>query len=229
MPDWLTYTPETFLMFSERTYRRLFEMHNAALWPAHAAAILAGVVILVLIFRRGGAAAGRPLAIVLAVASFAVALAWFWTRFSTIHTGGRPMAMAFAVEALALLWFGAVRDRFDAARPKGIRDWVAVFLLAYGLLLHPLLGCALGRPWAQLEVFGLAPDPIAIATIGALLLARRAPWFLWVVPAGWCLFSGLTLWAMRTPDAWLPPAIALGGVALATLSQRRPAHDTRGQ
>jgi hypothetical protein len=225
MSDWLTYTPETFLMFSERTYRRLFEMHNAAVWPAHAAALLTGVVIMILILRRGGVAARLPLVVFLAVAWLAVAAAWFWMRFSTIHTGGRTMAVAFAIEAFALLWFGVARNRLGAARPRGVRDSIAVVLLAYGLLLHPLLGPVLGRPWSQAEVFALAPDPTAIATIGALLLAKHAHWSLWVVPIGWCLFSGLTLWAMRTPDAWVPPAIATVGVAIALVCR----HERAGQ
>jgi hypothetical protein len=217
MSDWLTYTPETFLMFSERTYRRLFEMHNAALWPAHFATLLAGAAILVLVFRRG---AGRTVAVMFAATWLFVAIAWFWMRFSTIHTGGRMMAGAFAVEAVALLWFGAVRSRIEIARPAGAVAWCGVAVFAYEILLHPALGRALGRPWTQSEVFGLAPDPTVIATIGALLVARRAPWFLWVIPVCWCLFSGLTLWAMHTPDAWLPPAIAIGGLALAVALRR---------
>ena len=34
MPEWWTYSLSDFLMFSPRTYYRLFELHNAAIWPA---------------------------------------------------------------------------------------------------------------------------------------------------------------------------------------------------
>ncbi|HUG11497.1 MAG TPA: DUF6064 family protein [Opitutaceae bacterium] len=220
MSDWLTYTPETFLMFSERTYRRLFESHNAALWPAHLAVVLAAAVVFVMLFRRA-AQSGRLIALALALAWMVVALAWFWTRFSTIHTGASIMAAAFAFEGLALLWFGAIRSRLEIARPTGAFGWAGTAILTYGLLLQPLLGRALGRPWAQSEVFGLAPDPTVAATIGALLLARRAPWFLWTIPVGWSLFSGLTLWAMHAPDAWLPSGIAIAGTAPALASRWR--------
>ena len=219
MSDWSTYSPENFLMFSERTYRRLFESHNTALWPAHIAAVIAGVVILAIVLRRS-THAGRAVTATLALAWLIVAAMWFWSRFSTIHSGGHLMATAFAVEAISLLWFGALRNRIELPRPAGAIAWFATVIFAYGLFLQPLLGRALGRPWEQSEVFGLAPDPTVAATIGALLLARRAPWFLWVIPIGWSLFSGMTLWAMHTPDAWLPPGIAVAGLLLAIASRR---------
>ena len=47
MSEWWTYSPANFLMFSARTYYRLFELHNKALWPAHGLALLTGFAILV--------------------------------------------------------------------------------------------------------------------------------------------------------------------------------------
>ena len=41
MPEWWTYSPSDFLMFSARTYYRLVELHNRRLWPAHLAAAFA--------------------------------------------------------------------------------------------------------------------------------------------------------------------------------------------
>ena len=33
MSEWWTYTLSDFLLFSPRTYYRLFELHHRALWP----------------------------------------------------------------------------------------------------------------------------------------------------------------------------------------------------
>ena len=46
MSEWWTYRLSNFLLFSPRTYDRLFELYNAAIWPAQAAAFLVGLVIL---------------------------------------------------------------------------------------------------------------------------------------------------------------------------------------
>jgi len=66
------------------------------------------------------------------------------------------------------------------------------------------------------EVFGVAPDPTAVATLGALLLTGgRVRWELFVVPAIWCAISGATLLAMEAPGALIPPLAAALALFLA--------------
>ena len=50
-----------------------------------------------------------------------------------------------------------------------VRRRVGLGLLLWAVLVHPVLALAMGRPWVQAEVFGLAPDPTAIAVLGVLL------------------------------------------------------------
>ena len=73
-----------------------------------------------------------------------------------------------------------------------------------------------GRSFAAAEVFGIAPDPTAIATLGLLAVASVSGpvWPLLVVPLAWCLVSGATLYALRTPEAWIP--LLSAGVAVAS-------------
>jgi hypothetical protein len=40
MREWWTYSAEDFLLFSSRSYWRLIERHNEALWPAQIMALL---------------------------------------------------------------------------------------------------------------------------------------------------------------------------------------------
>ena len=49
MSEWWTYRPEDFLLFSPRVYWRMFELHNAALWPLQVLALAAGLIIILLI------------------------------------------------------------------------------------------------------------------------------------------------------------------------------------
>ena len=51
MTEWWTYAPEDFLLFSPRVYWRMFELHNAAVWPSQALALLVGAAILVWVVR----------------------------------------------------------------------------------------------------------------------------------------------------------------------------------
>ena len=52
MSEWWTYRAEDFLLFSPRVYWRMFELHNAALWPLHVLTLAAGFVIILLIAWR---------------------------------------------------------------------------------------------------------------------------------------------------------------------------------
>src|SRR5205807_4521090 len=49
MSEWWTYSLSDFLLFSPRTYYRLFELYNLALWPGQIAAIALGIVLLALL------------------------------------------------------------------------------------------------------------------------------------------------------------------------------------
>jgi hypothetical protein len=46
MSEWWTYSLSDLLMFSARTYYRLFELYNLAIWPAQLLAGTLGVAIL---------------------------------------------------------------------------------------------------------------------------------------------------------------------------------------
>ena len=212
MSEWWTYRLSDFLMFTPRTYYRLFELHNAEIWPLQIVTIAAGLAALWLVWRG---AYGRVIAAVLAAAWIFVAWAYHFERYATINTGAPYYAAGFAGEALLLAWFALRRDglRFDR-QPAPVR-WTGLALLAAGVALYPLLAPLLGRPWTQAEIFGIAPDPTAVATVGALLLAKdRIAWLL-VLPLLWCAITALTLWTMQAPDAAVPALALVFGAAAA--------------
>jgi hypothetical protein len=213
MSEWWTYTLSDFLMFSPRTYYRLFELYNQAVWPAHLLALAGGAAIFVAGWR-GPPWAGRLIAAVLVAAWAWVAWAYLITRYDDINWAARYYAIAFAAQAVLLAWSGIVRDRLAVRWNTGVaaRVGLGVFLLA--LLAYPLLAPLLGRPCLQTEVFAIAPDPTVMATLGVLLAAERRSSML-VIPLLWCVVSGATLWTMGSAEAPLLPAAALVTLAVA--------------
>jgi uncharacterized protein YjeT (DUF2065 family) len=208
MSEWWTYRPSDFLMFSPRTYSRLFELTNTELWPLQIVALAAGIAILWLVWRG---AYGRAVAAVLAAAWTFVAWAYHFERYAAINTGALYYAAGFAIQAMLLVWCTVRRDglRFEL-QPAPVR-WVGLVLLAVGVVLYPLLAPLLGRPWTQAEVFAIAPDPTAVATIGLILLAKGRIAFLLALPLLWCTVTALTLWTMQAPDAAVPASALLLG------------------
>ena len=219
--QWWTYRLSDFLLFAPRTYYRLFELYNAELWPGPLIALALGLALLV-VATHGRAWAAGAACLMLAAGWFWVAWAFHLQRYATINWAATWFAAAFAIQGALLLAGGAL---FGAGlRVRTARSWrrnVGLGLLLFALAVQPWLGVLSGRSWRQAEVFGMAPDPTALGTLGLLLLLRsagdtraasRRPAFarlLWPVPLLWCAVSGATLWTMHAADAWLMPCAAL--------------------
>ena len=92
---------------------------------------------------------------------------------------------------------------------------IGLALLLYALVLSPFVAVLAGRPFRAAEVFGIAPDPNAIATLGVVSMASNgtAAWSLLVVPAAWCLVSGATLYTMGAWEGWIPLTAAVLALA----------------
>lgn len=211
---WSTYTLADLLLFSSRTYYRLFELYNAAIWPGHLAAAAIGMAILAGALRRRAAGA-RIAAGLLAACWLWVAWAFLFKRYAPINWAAHYFAYGFGAEALLLLWLGAVRGRLAFPPLRNLIARAAFGIAVFGLFAYPLLAAISGRPWHQLEMFGLAPDPTAVATLGLLLMATRPPALLLAIPLAWCAISGATLFTMDAPHAWVAPAAALLTLLLA--------------
>ena len=230
MSEWWTYRPSSFLLFSARTYYRLFELYNAEIWPWQVLALLVGLAILALL-RKPGAWQGRTISALLAASWLWVAWAYFYSRYASINWMATYFAAAFALEALLLIVLGVGHEL--AWRPPG--SWISragIGLAIFAVALQPLIGPLVGRSWSQVEVFAVAPDPTVVGTLGVLVLASGWPkWLLLPIPILWCLVSGATAWVMQSPDAALMPAaaalvIVAGGGSV--LSRMAPARDASG-
>ena len=205
MPEWWTYTLSDIQSFSLHSYYRLFELYNRAIWPAQLAALLLGLAVLGFLLRAPGRQ-GRVISTLLAACWLWVAIAFHAHRYSSLTWLARYFAWGFGLQAALL--FGR-RLAFE-------RRFAGQAVFAFALLVQPLIGLVAGRTWRQVEVFGVAPDPTAVATLGLLLLAAgRVRWELLVLPVLWCAVSGATLLSMETREAWVPLAAALLTVSLA--------------
>jgi hypothetical protein len=227
MSEWWTYSLSDFLLFSPRTYYRLFELYNADIWPGQVAALVLGFAILVLL-RSQGAQRGRIIAGILAACWLWVAWGFLYTRYATINWAASWFATIFAVQALLLILVGVIAGKLSFGA-GGHRAGLG--LVVFALLIQPLIGPLVGRKWTEVELFGLAPDPTVVATLGVLVVASPgvgwgARWLLLVVPILWCAISGATAQSMASSDALvLPTAATLAlGLAAWTALSRRPGH-----
>ncbi len=203
MSEWWTYRPEDLLLFSPRVYWRMLELHNAALWPLHVLTLAAGFA-MVLVMLRPTRSRARCIALALAIIWAFVGWSFVCSRYGAINWAMAYVAPAFALQAALLLTVGAIPNALAFER-RDAAGWAGLFLAVIGVVVYPLLPPLFGRPWSGAEVFGIAPDPTAIATLGFLLVKiGRFTLILSPIPSLWCLISGLTLSAMHDQQAYAP-------------------------
>lgn len=214
MSEWWTYRPEDFLLFSPRVYWRMFELQNEVAWPWQLAMLALGMPLVM-------AMALRParfdiwIGLTLAVLWAFVGWTFVWGRYVPINWAMVYLAPAFGLQA-ALLLIAAIRGWLAGGSSPSHLAGVAV--AAVGVVLYPLLPLLFGRSLSMSEVFGMAPDPTAIATLGlALASRRRTALLLLPVPLLWLVISGLTLHTMGDAQAWAPALAVAAALAILIL------------
>lgn len=227
MSEWWTYGLSDFLLFSPRTYYRLFQLHNSAVWPAQLLTLAAGAAIFWMLWR---APPWRHRAVPALLAACWLWVAWSFLAgsYATINWAAPWLAVAYAIEAAILLTAAVL----PARTPSPAGGWAAkvgIGLVAFAVLVQPLTGPLAGRAWSRVELFGIAPDPTVVATLGAALCLSRLRRLLLPIPVAASAISGATLWAMGSPDALVLPAAASLTVAaaLARPEPRRPEPSAR--
>src|SRR5690348_12514153 len=122
----------------------LFRVYNNSIWPAQIIAYILGTACLVAIARE------KPWAKAFALAT--TGFLWLWNGiayhylfFSRINKAAPVFAALFVIQGLALI-FTATRtiNKADPLPPSKAVGWA---LIAYAMLLYPLLGLAFGHSY----------------------------------------------------------------------------------
>jgi hypothetical protein len=220
MSEWWTYRLTSFLLFSPRTYYRTIELYNLEIWPTQLAGLTIGIAIVASLalqgFRRD-----RIIPALLALCWLWIGWAFHYERYAQINWAATWAGALFALQSGLLVGVGAIGGRIAFEAPGGGVSRLAIALIAILVAGYPLLAQLSGRAWTSAEVFGVAPDPTALATVAALALVRgRVRWLVLAIPLLWCAFTALTLRAMRSPETFVVIAVTLLA-ALPAIAGRR--------
>ena len=213
------------LPFTIAQFLEVFERYNQVIWPAQIIAYLAAFGLLALIAVRSPYA-GRIGAVVLGAMWLVNGVGYHIGYFSEINGAAFAFGGLFVVQAALIGWLGLVERRLEFTWRPDTAGWVAAVLIAYSMLVYPLLGLAFGHFYPRAPVFGAAPCPTTIFTLGVLLLARPgAPAWLFAIPLAWSAVGGSAAFLLGVmEDLGL---IVAGVAAIALLSLGRNARKGR--
>ncbi|MDA7949078.1 MAG: DUF6064 family protein [Hyphomicrobiaceae bacterium] len=206
--------------FSPEVFFALFEEYNLAIWPAQFAAYALGLLVLILAVRPSRVSSG-VIGAILAALWMWNGVAYHWFFFAPINFSAPVFAGFFILQALLLLWkFVIQRDAMIGFR-RDAPGITGLTLMIVALAGYPLLANVADHGGLQSAVFGVAPTPTVIFTLGVLLLARpRAPLVLMIVPLLWSVIGGLAVWLVGIPEDVVLPVAGVLAVNL-VLWQRR--------
>lgn len=176
----LPFTPEAFF--------EVFARYNAAIWPAQIGAAALGFVASLLVLRSGPVAS-RAICLILAGFWLLMGIGYHLVFFSRVNKLAYGFGVLFVAQAIVLLAEGVVRRHIGFEPGRGWRGWLAWVLIAYGLVIYPLIGLFGSHPYPMTPLFGVGPCPTTIFTVGMLLLSN-ASWRLFAIPLVWSAIGG---------------------------------------
>jgi hypothetical protein len=198
-----------------------FAVYNERIWPLQFLGYVAGLLPLVPLFRPGKAW-NR-------VVTGVLALLWLWVGLVFWLQAASQMALLYAPTVLfavqgALFLNALARDRIAYGQARRVHTAVGLAFIAYALVGYPLVGLWVGHTYPHTALSPLFPCPVTILTFGVLLLARRVPRHLLVIPTFWALSGAFWFYLGMVEDAGLVIAGVVGVILLA--ARERAVHRT---
>lgn len=195
--------------------------YNRAIWPAQIIAYVLGLAVILLIFRpvpHGDRLVGA----LLAAAWAWIGVAYYLLHVATIDFAAPAYAAAFVIQGLLFAWTGAIRGKVAFRFRADPAGWAGLGLVFFAMAIYPLAGWLAGHGWPRTPLFGVAPGPTTIFTVGMLLLVEgRTPLHLVVLPVLWLLVGGAAAWLLNIPEDVALPLAGIGVFCLILWKNRR--------
>lgn len=176
--------------FTTEQFFEVFARYNQAIFPWQIIAVLAGVLVVALLWRDSRSATAGVL-LVLAAMWLVNGIGYHWLHFAPINPVARLFAAAFVAEALLLGWAAVSRPKLRLTPGRGLVSFLGLACIAFAILIYPALGWLAGHRYPAVPMFGVAPCPTTIFTVGVLLQGqwREVRWLL-VIPGLWAAIGG---------------------------------------
>jgi Family of unknown function (DUF6064) len=188
------------LPFTIEQFFAVFAAYNAAIWPAQIAAYGLGLAVVGMLLWDS--MIGKRLVL------FILAGIWAWNGivyhfgfFTPINPVGRGFSALFLLQATLLVASATSVNDLRFKVRCDLRSTIGLSLILYALLIYEVIGYASGHGLMKGPLFGVAPCPTTIFTIGVLLLANGR-WVIWlaIIPIIWSLIGSSAAGLLGVPE-----------------------------
>jgi hypothetical protein len=188
------------LPFTIEQFFAVFAAYNAAIWPAQIAAYRLGLAVVGMLLWDS--MIGKRLVL------FILAGIWAWNGivyhfgfFTPINPMGRGFSALFLLQAILFVASAISANDLRFKFRWDLRSTIGLSLILYALLIYEVIGYASGHGLMKGPLFGVAPCPTTIFTIGVLLLANGR-WVIWlaIIPIIWSLIGSSAAGLLGVPE-----------------------------
>jgi hypothetical protein len=175
--------------FTIDQFLEVFRQYNLAIWPAQIPAYLLGFLAVWLAFRKG-TPSNR-------IASGILSLFWIWNGaayhlvfFSRINPAAFLFGGLYFLQGVLFFYSGVIKSRLSFEFRKDLSSFVGALIILYGLVIYNLIGPLFGHSYPYAPLFGVAPCPTTIFTLGLFLWADgKFPRYLFIIPGVWAIIG----------------------------------------
>lgn len=186
--------------FTQEEFATVFALYNTAIWPMQIAAYVMGLVVAGLLWVPSRMS-GILIPTLLAVMWLVNGVGYHWTFFAEINPAARVFAVLFVLQAALLGTAPLIHGNLHFRLRRDVRSVAGLVLIAFAMVAYPLWGWIAGLTYPAVPMFGVAPCPTTIFTIGVLLTADwRAVRWLAIIPALWALVGGSAAVMLGVPQ-----------------------------
>lgn len=179
------------LPFTVDQFLEVFREYNTAVWPAQILAYVLGLLAVFMTMRPTRHSA-KVIGVILSAMWFWMGLVYHFVFFSEINTAAYVFGAFFIVQGVLFLTAASGWLQLDFTFRPDASGIVGAILIVYAFVVYPIIGAALGHGYPEAPMFGVAPCPTTIFTIGMLLWTRRGvSGWLFVIPVLWSIIGSV--------------------------------------
>lgn len=208
--------------FTVAQFFTVFAEYNAAIWPLQIIAYGLGLLAVIALWRKGPRV-DKAILSALAILWAVNGIGYHCLFFAEINPIATVFGAVFVLQAVLFATSALFPNDLRFQVRRDLRTALGISSIVYALLVYGLLGILTGHGLMAGPLFGVAPCPTTIFTIGMLVLAR-GKWVLWlsIVPMLWS-FVGLAaaLQLGMAEDLGLPAAGLILAIVLAVDMRRK--------
>jgi hypothetical protein len=178
------------LPFTFEQFLDVFKNYNESVFPIQLIFYFLSPVIIYL--------AIRPNAISSKIIITIIAILWLWMGivyhiifFTEINKVAYLFGVFFIIQGILFLIFGVFQNKFTFQFQKDTYGNIGLILVAFALIIYPILGYFLGHVYPSSPTFGL-PCPTTIFTFGVLLFnIKKCPVSILIIPFIWSVIGAM--------------------------------------